>query len=68
MANALLILRSILSRAMWIATAASAAVGAMELYNVALNAESAPQQAAAYATIPYVVARALDQVTRPSLE
>lgn len=70
----LLIARSIASRGFWALAGAGVVLGILQMVTVGASASSAPQQAAgaamaaAYAVIPYVAARAFDQITRPTVE
>jgi hypothetical protein len=67
------ILRSLVSRVFWVVAGAGAVIGAIQGGTGFYLATGAPQQAAAAALaaacaiVPYVVARAFDEVTRPRL-
>lgn len=59
-----------LERLLWLATGLGALFGALQIALTSANATSAPQQAAgmamavAYAVVPYVLARALQEMRR----
>lgn len=71
MSGILTTLRELVSRGLWVAVAGGGVLGGLQLLAV-LAADSAPQQgalaasAAASAVLPYCVARAFDEITRPT--
>lgn len=66
------ILREIVSRGLWFLAACGVAVGGFILVTALLGSNGAPQEAAGaalgcgFAILPYVLARAFDEITRPS--
>jgi len=68
-----LVLRSVVSRLLWLVAVGGAIAGAIEGGTGLYLASGAPQQAAAaangclWAIVPYIVARGFDELTRPHL-
>jgi len=69
MLETLRVIRGVVSRGLWACAAAGAIMGGLDGFVGLAGAESAPQQAAAaayavaLAVVPYVFARAFDEIT-----